>query len=272
MEPLAPPVAATAPVAPVAAAEVLEAPKTAAAIATEQPGSAVADAVVRDELAKPIAPSATPVEPKTLRTGTGREVIAGEGPVGKNFKRSYPTPQAVPQGYAFLPQGQYIDVLRNDLGQQLYTSEMTKRPFPGGYPEAVELGKTINREAGRPTRAQLQEAGKPMPETTAGIAKKVGPGKIVQVGGVAGALVSLADLANARTTEERMNASLGLLGAVMPPGADVLPLQPGTLTPEIIAKQNAASLLGSPYAQTEFAKRERLGKKAGAGRGFVNPR
>jgi hypothetical protein len=87
VEPLAPPVAeAPVAVAPTAAAETTEdflqrmeqkygplptdgapvdptAPKTTAAIATEQPGSAVADAVVRDELVKPVAPSATPAEP-----------------------------------------------------------------------------------------------------------------------------------------------------------------------------------------------------------------
>jgi hypothetical protein len=79
-----------------------EAPQTAAAIATNQPGSAVADAVVRDELVKPIAPSATPepaiageagaaVTPKRgRRTNAEKAAEAAAAPAG--FKPQYKKP------------------------------------------------------------------------------------------------------------------------------------------------------------------------------------
>lgn len=148
---------------------------------------------------------------QTLRTGTGREVTAGQGPVPQRFAKEYKSPTDVPKGFAFLPGGQYIDVLRNDLGQGTYTQQFTGREFPQTYPEAVEAGKNINRELNRPTREQLKAQGAAMPETTEGIVRKVGPSKAVKVAGALGALVAIPDLAKAESAQQRNQTLFELL-------------------------------------------------------------
>ena len=192
------------------------------------------------------------VEPPTdkLITGTGREVVAGQGPVKKKFAREYATPLDVPKGYVFLPEGQYIDVLRNDLGQQTYTEQFKNRPFPTDYEKAVQSAKDINRELNRPTREELKASGAAMPEPTPGITKKVGPGKKVVVGGIAGSLLTLADVANAATAKE---AAQSIGEALLPIG--ITPSQAGApvLPPSVLAAQKRQmeemQKLGSPYRQ-----------------------
>lgn len=197
-------------------------------------------------------PPTQPVEPPPvsgkLVTGTGREVVEGQGPVKTKFSREYATPLDVPKGYVFLPEGQYIDVLRNDLGQKTYTEQFKNRPFPTNYEAAVQTGKDINRELNRPTREQLIASGGPMAETTTGITKKVGPSKKVVVGGVAGSLLAVADVANASTMRQ---AAQNLGEALLPMG--VTPSQAGApvLPPSVLAAQKRQmeemQKLGSPY-------------------------
>lgn len=93
--------------------------------------------------------------------------------------------------------------------------------------------------------------------------------KALKVGGPAlAAMVATTEFANAKTAEDRANAGTNLLGAILPPGMDILSAgAPGVQQQQI----NQAALLGSPYAQTEWAKTQRLREKAGAGRGMAPP-
>ena len=214
------------------------------------------------------------VPPAELRTGTGKIAYAGTGPeptIGKKgpqFKKEYQSLEHIPQGYAFVPGAQYADPLRQDLGQFEYTKAFTGRDFPQTYEEAISTGKDINRSLGRATREEAKAAGLPKAETTKGIFKTTTENKklvnIIGKAGMAGALVSLADLALAKTPQEKANAGLGLLGAILPPGMDIN----AAGTPGVPQQQvSQSALLGSPYAQTDWAKIERQRNKAGAGQG-----
>jgi len=225
--------------------------------------------------------------PTELRTGTGKIAYAGQGPaptISKRtgqpqFKKEYAL-EDIPKGFALVPGGQYIDPLRQDLGQIEYKKAFTGRDFPQTYEEAIAAGKDINRSLGRATREEAKAAGLPYGEITPGITQKTTENKklvkIIGKAGLAGALVSLADLALAKTPEEKANAGLGLLGAILPPGMDINAAGAGsTLSPQQIqANQTGFEnqfKLGSPFAQTEAAKTYRLREKAGAGRGVAPP-
>jgi hypothetical protein len=93
--------------------------------------------------------------------------------------------------------------------------------------------------------------------------------KALKVGGPAlAALIATTEFANAKTAEDRANAGTNLLGAILPPGMDINAVgAPGVQQQQI----NQAALLGSPYAQTEWAKNQRLRERAGAGRGIAPP-
>ena len=250
-----------------------------------KPGSAVTEVVV-DEIKslmneapaapQPIAP------PDELVTGTGKPAIAGEGPEAKiskrtgqpQFKPEYASMKEVPKGYAFVPNAQYIDALRQDLGQAEYTKAFTGRPFPADYEQAIAEGKEINRSLGRATREEAKAAGMAYGEITPGIAKKTTANKkLVNVKGVGlGALVALPDLVKAETTGQRGMAAANLLEAILPPGFAMSGAGEGSST---LPNADAAMLLGSPYAQTEIAKKRRqdqeYNRKVGAGRGIAPP-
>ena len=227
---------------------------------------------------KPVAPPTAPAAPTELRTGTGKIAYAGQGPepkIGKKgpqFRNEYQSLEAIPKGYALVPNAQYIDPIRNDIGQAAFTKAFTGREFPQTYEEAIAVSKDINRSLGRATREETKAAGLPPAETTKGIAKTTTENKklvkIIGQAGLAGALVSLADLALAKTPEEKANAGVNLLGAVLPPGMDINAAGAPTLPQSQV---NNAYLLGSPYAQTEAAKTYRLRERAGAGRGIAPP-
>jgi hypothetical protein len=225
-------------------------PNVETAVAT---GGNVTKAVQQD-VAKLTDEAFGTANPEVLRTGTGREVIAGQGPVPQRFAKEYKSPTDVPKGFAFVPNAQYIDVLRNDLSQPTYTEQFTNRPFPGTYPEAVESGKNINRELNRPTREQLKAQGAAMPETTEGIVRKVGPNKMVKVGGVAGALVAISDLAKAENAQQRREAAGNALLGLLPPGMDANALN-----------ADEAAKLQQLFAQQAYAQ------KVGGGRGVAPP-
>ena len=268
------PVAAVAP-APVSP-EIAQAPQQTLKQAVET-GSDLGQALKTD-VAGMVDQAAGVAPPAELRTGTGKIAYAGQGPeptVGKKgpqFKNEYQSLEAVPKGYAFVPGAQYADPLRNDLGQAEYTKAFTGREFPTTYDEAIATGKDINRSLGRATREEAKAAGLPKAETTEGIFKKTTENKklvkIIGKAGLAGALVSLADLALAKTPQEKADAGIGLLGAILPPGMDINAAgAPGLPQSQV----SQAALLGSPYAQTEWAKAQRLRERAGAGRGIAPP-
>jgi hypothetical protein len=270
------------------------------------PGSFATTAVV-DEIKDMIqetpaqpAPQAAPqpvAPPEELRTGTGKPAFAGMGqpaPLNKKgqpkFKNEYASVADVPSGYAFVPGAQYIDTPRQNIGQAEYTKAYTNRPFPLTNDLAIQESKDINKLLGRATRAELVAAGLPPAEITRGITQPInqpkGSGmgtKTVRVAGSIGALVAIPNVVNAAQQGNYGSAAVQAADVV----TDYLPfigqikqaLSPSsvgegsTLTPEQMQYQQNAMLLGSPYAQTEIAKKRRqaleYAAKVGAGRGLT---
>lgn len=231
------------------------------------------------EAAKPPAAAPAPVAPpQELRTGTGKPAFAGQGPVAALNKKGQPKllPEyadinAVPRDMAFVPNAQYIDTPRQNIGQAEYTKAFTDRPFPLTNEQAIQESKDINRLLGRATRAEAAAAGLPPAEITPGITKKTSAGtKPVRVAGTLGALIAIPDLAKAETPGQRGLAGASLLEAVLPPGFMMGGAGQGS---DIIPNADTAMLLGSPYAQTELAKKRRqaleYAAKVGGGRGLT---
>jgi hypothetical protein len=287
------PVPPTAPVAaPVAAPEPVATPITAAPVdapapmPTAGPNSPVTSIVndtvkemiqqtpdpVTGAVAQPVAP------PQELRTGTGKPAFAGMGPEAAlnkkgepKFKPDYADINQVPSGYAFVPGAQYIDTPRQNIGQVEYTKAFTDRPFPLTNEQAIQESKDINKLLGRATRAETKAAGLPPAELTPGITKKTSAGtKPVRVAGALGALIAIPDLAKAETPGQRAMAGANLLEAVLPPGFMMSGAGAGSDLPPSMAQ---AMLLGSPYAQSELAKKlrqqEEYARKVGGGRGLT---
>ena len=232
------------------------------------------------------AQPASVAPPQDLRTGTGKPAFAGMGPqvpLNKKgqpkFKSEYADINAVPRDYAFIPGADKIDTLRNTLGQTAYTEAYTNRPFPLTNEQAIQEASEINRLLGRPTRAELIAAGLPPAANTPGITQLTNPPKgsglgtkTAKVGGVLGALVAIPDLAKAETTGQRGMVGANLLEAILPPGFMMGGAGEGSST---VPSVDAAMLLGSPYAQSELAKKRRQEqeyvRKVGAGRGIAPP-
>jgi hypothetical protein len=229
---------------------------------------------VTGAVAQPVVP------PQELRTGTGKPAFAGMGPAAAlnkkgepKLKVDYASVADVPAGYAFVPGAQYIDTPRQNIGQLEYTKAYTDRPFPLTNEQAIQESKDINKLLGRATRAEAKAAGLPPAELTPGITKKTSAGtKPVRVAGTMGALMAISDLAKAETAGQRGMAGANLLEAVLPPGFMMGGAGAGSDLPPDMAQ---AMLLGSPYAQSEFAKKQRQEqeyvRKVGAGRGIAPP-
>jgi hypothetical protein len=250
------------------------------------------------EAAKPPAAAPAPVAPpQELRTGTGKPAFAGMGPAAElnkkgmpKFKNEYASVADVPSGYAFVPGAQYIDTPRQNIGQAEYTKAYTERPFPLTNEQAIQESKDINRLLGRATRAEMVAAGLAPAEITRGITQPInqpkGSGmgtKTTRVAGTIGALVAIPNLANAAQQGNYGGAALQAADIA----TDYLPfvgqikqaLSPSsagegsTLSPEQVRFQENSMLLGSPYAQTELAKKRRqaleYAAKVGGGRGLT---
>jgi hypothetical protein len=280
------PVAPTAPMAP-EAPQPIATPLSAAPVdapaptPTAGPNSAVTSTVV-DEVKSLLAEANQPVAPpQQLMTGTGKPAFAGMGPEAKiskrtgkpQFKSEYASLADVPKGYAVVPNAQYVDVLRG-IGQPEFTQAFTGKNFPTDYEQAVEATKEINRQLGRPTRAEAKAAGQPYGENVPGITQRTTENKkLVNVKGVGlGALVAIPDLVKAQTASERGMAGANLLEAVLPPGFAMSGAGEGS---GAVPGANAAMLLGSPYAQSAEAKKLRQDqeyiRKIGGGRGIAPP-
>jgi hypothetical protein len=288
------PVPPTAPVAaPVAPPEPISTPITAAPIdapaatPTAGPGSPVTS-IINDTVKEMIQQTPDPVTgaapaqpvapPQDLRTGTGKPAFAGMGPEATlnkkgepKFKPDYADINQVPRGFAFVPGAQYIDTPRQNIGQAEYTKAYTDRLFPLTNELAIQESKDINKLLGRATRAETIAAGLPPAQLTPGITKKTSAGtKPVRVAGTLGALIAIPDLAKAETAGQRGMAGANLLEAVMPPGFMMSGAGEGS---GAVPSFDQAMLLGSPYAQTEIAKKRRqaleYAAKVGAGRGLT---
>jgi hypothetical protein len=287
------PVPPTAPVAaPVAPPEPISTPLSAAPIdapaptPSAQPNSFATETIVNEvkdmiqktpdpvtgAVAQPVAP------PQDLRTGTGKPAFAGMGPEAAlnkkgepKFKPDYADINQVPRGFAFVPGAQYIDPGRQDLGQPLFTKTYMSQDYPSTDEMARQQASEINRMLNKPTRAELKAAGLEPAPNTPGITKKTSAGtKPVRVAGTLGALIAIPDLAKAETAGQRGMAGANLLEAVLPPGFMMGGAGQGSAA---VPNFDQALLLGSPYAQTEIAKKRRqaleYAAKVGAGRGLT---
>ena len=236
---------------------------------TAGPGSPVTTIVndtvkelIQETPAQPIAGAAPVAPPQDLRTGTGKPAFAGMGPEAAlnkkgepKFKPDYADISQVPKGFAFVPGAQYIDTPRQNIGQAEYTKAFTERAFPLTNEQAIQESKDINKLLGRATRAETKAAGLPPAELTPGITKKTSAGtKPVRVAGTVGALIAIPDLAKAETSGQRAMAGANLLEAILPPGFMMSGVGQGSSN---VPSFDQAVLLGSPYAQTEFAKKKR---------------
>lgn len=285
------PVAPEAPVSTPITAAPVNAPAPVPSAAPNSPVTSIVTDTVKEmiqetpaqpgEAVKPAAPAVAPVAPpQELRTGTGKPAFAGMGPEAALNKKGQPKllPEyadinAVPRDMAFVPGGQYIDTPRQNIGQAEYTKAYTGRPFPLTNEQAIQESKDINRLLGRATRAEAKAAGLAPAEITPGITKKTTAGtKPVRVAGTVGALMAISDLAKAETPGQRGMAGANLLEAVLPPGFMMSGAGEGSGT---VPTMNQALLLGSPYAQSPLAVKQRQAleyeRKVGAGRGIAPP-
>jgi hypothetical protein len=242
----------------------------------------------RDPLANrgfqyPVVPTA---EPTTIAP---TEKSTSKGPKKEPAVVTFKTAKDIPEGFVFRPDVGNLDrSLGNILGLEHRAN--AREMFAGGKPFGQFKGSgptAFNDEISRLTTNYFQKLQSEIPETilsrdarkAQGIpsdfgtyATKTNFGKAAKVAGVAGTLIAVADLANAKTAEQKANAGVNLLEAVLPPGADILEAGKGsTLSAEQVQQRQNAYLLGSPYAQTEQAKLARLREKAGAGRGIAPP-
>lgn len=204
------PPAPPAPVAPAPVAPEVEAPRTSAAVVGDQSGSKIAEAVAKDELVKPAAPEAPKVtgaaEPPA-RTGSGQPAFPGQGAARARMPKggTFAAPADVPAGMAFVPNAQYYDSLANAArSREVAQAIVREKGYPSSDAQARQWAGEALKAAGAPTRDAMLAEGK-KPDTVSGVFKPVGANKskVVKVGGVAGALLAMTDLALASTPEAR---------------------------------------------------------------------
>lgn len=194
-----------------------------------------------------------PVEP-TLMTGSGMPAYQGTGPEGAKVGSSMSSLDKVPKDKVFVPEGQYMDIIRNAVGQEAYTANLKKHGYPvtpeAGYATAAQ----INRDLGRLTREEAKATGAALGEPTKAITQKVAGAKTVRVAGVAGALISLADLAKAENLRQGMAdvaegmLPIGISPTTLAPGTLYTPAQQKEFTKQLAMQKEAErQKLGSPF-------------------------
>ena len=196
----------TAPVEEIKPAPTAETPKAPAPPPENAPKAAVAPETIESKLGKP-----------TATTGSGMPAYQGEGDAGSKVKHKKGTINSlneIPKDMVFVPGGNYMDSVRNAVGQEAYTANLRSS---GGYPASNEAAaaqsRQINASLNRPTREEAIAQGLPPKENTKSITQNVGGKKLVKVGGVTGALILASDLANA--------ASKGDYGPIKEAGFDI---------------------------------------------------
>jgi len=200
--------------------------------------------------------SVTPVKPT--------EATTPKGPKKEPAVASFKTAKDIPEGFVFRPDVGNLDrSLGNILGLEHRAN--AREMFTGGKPFGQFTGSgptAFNDEISRLTTDYFQKLQSEIPETilsrdarrAQGIpsdfgtyATKTNFGKAAKVGGVAGTLFAVADLANAKTAEQKATAGTNLLGAVLPPGIDILEAGAPTLGQKQLKAFENAQKLGSPY-------------------------
>jgi len=134
---------------------------------------------------------------ETLKTASGFNALVGQGESKKRVPTTFTSVKEVPKDYAFIP-GMDIggtNYARQTLGQTgaIESARTIGQPF-GPYTETQKVLKGLDQErVGPPATRDLRKSiGAPLPPNTTGLA-----GKAVKVGGVAGTLLLLSDLASA---------------------------------------------------------------------------
>ena len=233
-------------------------------------------------------PSAAPSSPVTTKvTETVNELMTEEDkPAAPEYpkKTTFKSAAEIPPGFEFRPDVGNLDrSMGNILGKE--HREYAREMFTGG--KKFGQSANLNDDVSRLTTQYFQNLQQQIPETILGrdarklqnipsdfgtFAKNTNFGKGVKVGGVAGTLFAISDLANAKNASERGMAGANLLEAVLPPGMTMSGAGEGSST---VPSADAAMLLGSPYAQSDIAKKRRqqeeYTRKVGAGRGIAPP-
>jgi hypothetical protein len=297
MAPVAP--IEAAPAAPVAPAYAAPTPMTPDELAASFRGEApqavpVAPAPISTPLSSaPVdapapTPTAAPNSPVTsIVTDTIKELMTEEDkPVAAQYPKqaTFKSVADIPPGFEFRPDVGNLDrSMGNILGKE--HREYARELFAGG--NKFGQSANLNDDVSRLTTQYFQNLQQQIPETILGrdarklqnipsefgtFSKNTNFGKGVKVGGVAGTLFAISDLANAQTAGQRGMAGANLLEAVLPPTMMMSGAGEGSST---VPSADAAMLLGSPYAQTEIAKKRRqqeeYTRKVGAGRGIAPP-
>ena len=249
--------APVAPVAPVVEAVIPPAevtPGAAAILETQTPATTAVTAKQEKKIKGAVAPTG-PIE--TVKTGSGLDAYLGQGTAKERIPSSFKTAADIPAGYAFVPNADIggMNTARNRLGQEGYTEFVKAQGTPfGTYDETQKVLKSLdeNRIGPTLTREQRKGIGAPMLPTTSGLG-----GKAIKVGGVAGALLAVADLASAGQTAAGGNLA-GAGGQIAEVGSSFLPPQ----------LQAALFSKGAGAGETEelaFKRRMEAAKLRGAG-------
>lgn len=231
--------AAPSPVAQVAAETAPVAPPTVAQIA-QQAAPAVAEAAQAPAAAIPPAEKNKGGFPK------------GATRLPANIKDTPETWQKfTKEGLTFLPgYGPGDNNLYNTYGAEGRRAILEKynegKPI-GTYENYLKLNEKLKK--GVPASEVPALMSRLPSEDEAGNYSKLG--KAAKVAGVGGLLISAANLANAKTPGERSLAGANLLGAVIPPAANINEAGAPVLPPNILAAQQRQleemQKLGSPY-------------------------
>jgi hypothetical protein len=185
-----------------------------------------------------------PPSQPSLMTGSGMPAYQGTGPKGTKLSTNIPSLALVPEDKVFVPGGQFMDIIRNATGQEAYTGNLKQYGYPETPQKGYETARKINESLGRATREEAKAAGTALGENTKAITQKVGGIKGVKVGGVAGALISLTDLAKADTLRQGLG---DVAEGLMPMGIAPSQIAPSTLTEKQLNAYREAQKLGSPY-------------------------
>ena len=254
------PPAQPSPVAQVAAQTAPVAPPTVAQIA-QQTAPAVTEAAQAPAAAIPPAEKNKGGRPKGVKTATVEERAAKEAAKGINMYRNMfgfeakdptsakslaaieATNRLIAEGY----EGK-IPASRDPLLNPSTDVGASGKKFYSGTPEGYRnvyipwLEKNLNTLPPE-TQAHVLES------MTKGQTKDIG--KIIKGLGLAGAALGAYDTAFAKTPGQRGMAGANVLGAVLPPGADITEAGAPVLPPNILAAQQRQleemQKLGSPY-------------------------
>ncbi len=192
-----------------------------------------------------VAESIKPPVSAELRTGSGMPAIQGTAPPSTPLRRDLASAANIPSTHAFVPGGQYMDIVRNAVGQDAFTASLLKQ---GGYPqtpeEAYSLSRLINENMSRMPRDVAKDLNIGLGDTTKAITQKVAGGKAVKLAGATGALILMTDLANAKTPQEKKEAMRNLGEAILPPSMTSTEAGAPTLPPGAYTESRK---LGSPF-------------------------